>query len=125
MTSLATTIAVFIGGGLGSLARYGISLLIVNKFKSSLPIATIIANSSACLTMGIMLFLMTQKAELPPILRPLILIGFCGGFSTFSTFSLETVVLLKVGDYWYAIANVLISLILCCIILWQFVKIPS
>lgn len=125
MSSLSTLIAIFIGGGLGSLARYSVSLLIVNKFKSSLPIATIAANVLACLVMGVTLAYFEQKLETHPFLRPLILVGFCGGFSTFSTFSLETVMLLKANDYIFAFANIIISILFCGLVLWQFVKIPS
>lgn len=110
-------IPVFLGGGLGSLARFGVSIFMLNKFKSELPVATLLANLLACLVMGGMLSFLADKMDSHWFWRPFILIGFCGGFSTFSTFSLETVMLIKNGDLLFALANVLLSVLGCVIIL--------
>lgn len=114
-------LAVFIGGGLGSIARYGISKALLNVMPSNFPVGTILSNILACLVMGAVLYLYGNKVE-SGYIRPLVLIGFCGGFSTFSTFSLETVYLIKQNLLAYAVLNIAVSIISCLFILWALVK---
>jgi CrcB protein len=104
---------VFLGGGLGSLARFGISEIVKTNFKSSFPIATLLSNVLSCIVLALMVGLFSGKMEAHPSVKMLILVGFCGGFSTFSTFSYETVELMRSGNMMYAIANILISVIVC------------
>ena len=114
---------VFIGGGIGAMVRFSISLFVVNYMKSFLPTATLIANLVAILLMGVTLYYAEAKVETYPWLRALIIIGFCGGLSTFSTFSYETVLLLK-GYHWgYALGNVIVSIVLGVIVLYPFIKV--
>jgi CrcB protein len=123
MGELRLFFPIFIGGGFGALLRYSISILVVTNLKNYLPVATLFANLLAILIMGLTLYYAESKFETYPWLRALVLIGFCGGLSTFSTFSYETVLLLK-GYHWgYAIGNVLISVILGALILYPFVKV--
>ena len=122
MDALKLIMPIFLGGGLGAVVRFSISILIVNNFKSFLPLATLIANLVAILVMGLALYYAESKMETFPWVRAFILIGFCGGLSTFSTFSYETVLLLK-GYHWsYALANVLVSVILGVLVIYPFVK---
>jgi len=119
-------LAVFIGGGLGSLARYGVSLLVTNYFKSHLPWATLGANVFSCIIFGLVLAWYSGKPSFPEANRLFLLVGFCGGFSTFSTFSLETLTLFRNGQSLFAIGNVLLSVALCILILMLITKrIPS
>lgn len=104
---------VFLGGGLGSLARFGISEIVKNNFKSSFPIATLCSNILSCLILALMVGLYSGKADASPAMKTLLVVGFCGGFSTFSTFSYETVELMRSGNVIYAIANILISVVVC------------
>lgn len=109
--------AIFIGGGLGSLFRYGISKWVITFSESQFPLATLISNILSCIAMGAGLALIIPRMEGNEWLKPFLLIGFCGGFSTFSTFSLETLQLLKTGNHMFAIVNVLVSVALCVTIL--------
>lgn len=115
-------IAIFIGGGLGSLARYGVSVMSKSWFKTDFPLGTLLANVLACLAMGMILVVLRDKIEQNDIIKPLLIMGFCGGFSTFSTFSLETIELMKTGNMYYAVANILISVVLCLGILFILTK---
>ena len=102
---------VFLGGGFGSLVRYGISLT-VNRLEINFPLATLLSNVLACLVIGALTASAT-KGNLTDAQRLLFATGFCGGFSTFSTFSSETVQLAQNGQFFTAFFNVLLSLTLC------------
>ena len=106
-------LAIFIGGGLGSLCRYGISRISIQHFEH-FPIHTLLANicSSAILGALIALFLVKYTTT-PNEVKLFFATGFCGGFSTFSTFSLETFLLLQNGQTLLALSYALISVIAC------------
>ncbi len=101
--------AIFIGGGLGSLCRYGISKLNLNIINENFPLGTLVSNTLSCIIFAFALLYFNDKITSNTALKLLLLTGFCGGFSTFSTFSFETFELIKNGYYIYAVLNVLIS----------------
>jgi len=104
---------VFIGGGFGSIVRYGISEIVRLNFKSVFPIATLFSNIISCIILALAIGFFAEKLIANHNLKMLIIIGFCGGFSTFSSFSYETVELIRSGNMMYAIANILISVTVC------------
>lgn len=108
-----TLIAVFIGGGLGSLARYGISIMMVRQQMNSYPWATLISNTASSLIIGILMGsqLAGQDSE-NNIWKSLLAAGFCGGFSTFSAFSMETIELAQNGMIHQAAINGAANLVL-------------
>ncbi len=91
---------VFLGGGLGSLARYGTSRLMppAELENGDIPWFTLVANLLACIVLGAGVGLV-GKNLLPKEMQLLLLTGFCGGFSTFSTFALELVLLGEEGHW--------------------------
>ena len=107
-----TLFAIFIGGGLGSVTRFGISKFITSDFKEINPVGTLTANVISTLILGVILYLSADKFIISPTINALLIIGFCGGFSTFSTFSYETFELLRSGNYYFAAANLLVSIFL-------------
>ncbi len=111
-------LSVFIGGGLGSLSRLVLTSLTSSNFKNINPQGTLLANISATLILGVAVYFFGQKGALSAPLRAFLITGFCGGFSTFSTFSYETYELLRTHNYWYAFANIFISILMCLLLLW-------
>ncbi len=103
--------SVFLGGGLGSISRYGIGLLF--PYKAGFPWATFLSNLFAAFILGIILgWLGRQDPGSGTIIKLAIATGFCGGFSTFSTFSAETLEMIRFNNWNLAIIYVLCSLIM-------------
>jgi len=109
---LLTLFYIFVGGGIGCVVRYLISILLKNQV-SYFPLSTLIANVIACVVFAITLVAIKNLQGLSDQLRFFVLTGFCGGLSTFSTFSYETMVLLKSGNYTTAGISVLLNIICC------------
>lgn len=112
---------VFIGGGLGSMCRYGIAHW-MTAHKLDFPWATLIANALACVVLGILLGLQI-KNSVSDTHKFLLMTGFCGGFSTFSTFSAETFQLIQAQQTGAALANVGLSLFICLVCIFLGTKI--
>jgi CrcB protein len=112
---------IFLGGGLGSITRFGISLLVAKTALHS-GVSTLISNVVACLLLVGVIFVFHQKNVVPDMYKSFVLIGICGGLSTFSTFSYETFELFKQGMIAWAVANIVISCGLCLSIFYAFSK---
>ncbi|MCU0382652.1 MAG: fluoride efflux transporter CrcB [Cyclobacteriaceae bacterium] len=103
---------VFIGGGLGSLSRYVLSFVFPAD-RSQWPWATFLANIIACLLLGFILGLLTDKMPSQQVYRLFWITGFCGGFSTFSTFSVESLQSFQQGNTILSLSYMLLSFIAC------------
>jgi CrcB protein len=119
---MSNLLLIFLGGGFGSLARFGISELVRTNFKSSFPVATLCSNVLSCIILALTVVYVNGKEEGNPAFRTLVVVGFCGGLSTFSTFSYETVELMRSGNMLLAIANILISVSVCIVLIWFLAK---
>lgn len=106
-------IAVFIGSGLGGLTRFGLSKWVDNWHNNLFPFGTFIVNILACFALGFIIGLIDQRQILSPATRLFFTIGFCGGFSTFSTFSIEALKLFQQGNYISLILYIFGSILLC------------
>lgn len=102
---------VFIGGGLGSMLRFALAKWF-NPMFEQIPLGTLLANVLSCLILGFVAYYLQTRFITSSNLKLLLLVGFCGGFSTFSTFSNESINLLQSGNYLYAISYLFGSLFL-------------
>lgn len=104
---------VFLGGGIGSVIRFLISFLVNSQNKISLPWATFLSNLSSIFILLLAYYLSGVKSTVSETTRYLILIGFCGGLSTFSTFSFETAELFRKGEFLIAMSNIIFNNLFC------------
>lgn len=113
---------VAIGGALGSMARYGIGGLVAQKFGQTFPWGTLVANVTGSFIIGFFGALTMPEGKMNPQSRvfatQFFITGLCGGYTTFSSFSLQTLNLLRDGEWLYAGGNVLFSVVLCMIAVW-------
>ncbi|WEJ86359.1 fluoride efflux transporter CrcB [Kluyvera intermedia] len=103
-------LAVFIGGGSGSVARWLLSLKL-NPMHHALPLGTLTANLVGAFIIGAGLAWFNRLPQIDPMWKLLITTGFCGGLTTFSTFSSEVVFLLQAGKFGWALLNVAVNLL--------------
>jgi fluoride exporter len=103
-----------LGGAAGSLLRYSLGGAVQRSSASGFPIGTLFVNVSGCFIIGV-LVRHFMNMQLSPELRALLIVGFCGGFTTFSTFSAETLGLIEGGEYARATSYVVLSVGLCLI----------
>ncbi|UZR93755.1 fluoride efflux transporter CrcB [Chondrinema litorale] len=101
---------IFIGGGLGSCCRYLLSLWL-NTPASNFPLGTFAANVLSCMVLGFASILVIEKLELSTHIRFLIMTGFCGGFSTFSTFDSEIFAIIERDNYLSSLIYAVISIL--------------
>ena len=101
-----------LGGAAGSVLRYLVGGAVQRMSDSGFPVGTMVVNVSGCFIIGVLVrqFL---NMQLSPELRALLIVGFCGGFTTFSTFSAETLGLIEGGEYGRAAGYVVLSVTLC------------
>ena len=98
-------LVIFVGGGLGAMLRYGFGGLVQRAIGSFFPWGTFVVNASGCLAIGILATLLEERSLLGPSWRLFLLVGVLGGYTTFSSFGLETWRLVETGDWLRAAAN--------------------
>ncbi|MEP6847755.1 MAG: fluoride efflux transporter CrcB [Acidobacteriota bacterium] len=98
-----------LGGFLGSIARYFVTILLSGQASSRFPLATFVVNISGCFLIGVLFALSDRGNILSPEWRIFLATGFCGGFTTFSAFSYESIKLLQSGEILYLSMNVILS----------------
>jgi CrcB protein len=115
MNTLVALGWIALGGAAGSVCRALVGLAIASRF----PVATLVVNVTGSLLIG---WLMARFGSADPTVSPrllnLLVVGFCGGFTTFSTFSWQTLDQMLKGQWGAAVANVILSVVLCLVAVW-------
>lgn len=106
------------GGALGALLRYALALQVHAWLGRGFPYGTLAVNVSGCLAIGVLWVVLTERYAVAAEWRAALLIGLLGGFTTFSTFSLETLALMEGREYGKALAYVGLSLVVCLAATW-------
>jgi fluoride exporter len=111
---------IFVGSGLGGLARWGLSGLAATRFGETFPWGTLIVNVTGSLVIGFFATLTGPDGRLfaPASFRQFFMFGLLGGYTTFSSFSLQTLNLAQDGQWGWAGANVLLHVTICLLGVW-------
>jgi CrcB protein len=118
--TVITYVWIAIGSALGGVARYGCSSLVANWFGQSFPWGTLLVNVLGSFVIGFFATITGPDGRLmaPGDVRQFVMVGLCGGYTTFSSFSLQTLTLAQDGDYVRAGLNVGGSVALCLLAVW-------
>ena len=98
-----------LAGLAGTLCRYGLSGLVARRFGETFPTGTLIVNVLGCFLAGFLYYLFQERFLVGEVVRTAVMIGFLGGFTTFSSFALQTLTLLRDGEVFLSILNIAIS----------------
>lgn len=111
-------IAIALGGAGGALLRYWTSSGVYGLLGRNFPYGTLAVNVLGSLLMGLLTILTLERMSVGPEMRGALLIGLLGAYTTFSTFSMETLFLIEQGDLLKAFVNVLVSVVVCIAAAW-------
>lgn len=113
------TLLVFLGCGVGGVFRYWVTMIVYTLFGRGLPHGTIVVNVSGSFLMGLLTVILQERISAMDVqLRAVLLVGVLGGYTTFSSFSMDTLNLVETGRYVSAITYILGSVLLCLISVW-------
>lgn len=117
---MATYFWIAIGSAIGGVARYWCSGVAARLIGETFPFGTLIVNIAGSLIIGFVATLTGPDGRVfaSTTARQFIMIGFCGGYTTFSSFSIQTLNLLNDGQWFYAAANIILSVALCLLAVW-------
>jgi len=109
---------VAIGGGTGALARYVAASAIMTIFGGRFPLGTLVINVSGCFLAGLLMTMLTERFNLDPGWRLFLVVGFLGGYTTFSSFEWETYSAFREGGAWTGMLNVVSSIMPGYVAVW-------
>jgi CrcB protein len=115
-----SSLSVAIGSAIGGLCRFWFNEFFITLIKSDLPLGTIIVNVTGCFIIGLFGAITGPEGRytVPVLMKHFVMIGLCGGYTTFSAFSYQTLTLLHKGEWFLASLNVFLSVILCLFAVW-------
>lgn len=106
---------VALGGAIGTIGRYLVSLWAAERLSTAMPYGTLIVNVVGSLILGFVIGLFVRGVDLPDAVRLLVAVGFCGAFTTFSTYAVDTIGLLERPSLSSALLNIAINNVLCLV----------
>jgi len=115
---MSQVLAIAAGGAAGALMRYWTSVAVHTRFGQSFPYGTLTVNVLGSLLMDFLYVWLIERMAAGPALRAFMLVGVLGAFTTFSTFSMETLNLLESGQLGRAVLNILLSVFVCLAAAW-------
>jgi len=117
---MLTLLLIALGSALGGMARYGMSQAISLSFGETFPWGTLLVNVLGSFIIGVFAALSGPDSRflIAPEIRQFVMIGLCGGFTTFSSFSLQTFSLLQDNEWLFASLNIILSVMLCLMLTW-------
>jgi CrcB protein len=102
---MTTYLLIALGGAVGALLRYGVDTTVTRWTGAAFPFGTLVVNTSGSFVLGLLFALVVERSLLPPEVRPALMIGLLGAYTTFSTWMLESWRLVEDGAYLQAVAN--------------------
>lgn len=115
---MTNIIAIAVGGAFGAVGRYATSMWVYHLMGRDFPYGTLAVNLFGSFAMGILSILLIERINVAPELKSFLLVGFLGAYTTFSTFSIETVNLINHGEMIKAGVNMLLSVFVCVVACW-------
>jgi len=107
-----------VAGFIGTLSRYWMSGVIARRYGETFPTGTLVVNLVGCFLIGLLFYLLEERFLVNQTVRAVVLIGFLGGFTTFSSFGLQTFTLLQDREFAFAILNLTASNIVGLLLVW-------
>ena len=107
-----------LAGFIGTLGRYWLSGVIARRYGETFPFGTLVVNLIGCFLVGLLFYLFQERFVVSPTGRTVVLIGFLGGFTTFSSFGLQTFTLLQDGEFALAALNLTASNFIGLALVW-------
>ena len=111
-------ILIGLAGLVGTLCRYWLSGVLARRYGETFPAGTLVVNVAGCFLIGFLFYMFQERYVVGQTARSVVLVGFLGGFTTFSSYGLQTFTLLRDGEFAYAAANVFASNLLGLLMVW-------
>lgn len=116
--TLSQFLVVMLGGAFGALARFLLSTKVAEKMGNAFPYGTLSVNVIGSFLMGLLAIILVEKLALDPLVKLGVFVGFLGAFTTFSTFSMDTLSLFEQGNHLRALSNMFVSVVLSISAVW-------
>ena len=107
-----------LAGFVGTLGRYWLSGAVARRYGETFPLGTLVVNLIGCFLVGLLYYLLHERFVVNPTVRTVVLIGLLGGFTTFSSFGLQTFTLLQDGEFGLATLNLIASNFIGLVLVW-------